>query len=423
MKIKLRTRNPRAVEVVSAADSKGILPNDYPRLLNDIKARIRIAQVKATFSANREMILMYWDIGRMIAARQKAAGWGAAIIPRLARDIRNELPEVKGFSERNIGRMIAFYLEYPDLAVILPMSLAKLPEPAVSTGVLPTALAKSTLSKNVSAKVQQLVAQLPWAHNVLLIQKVKDLSLRFWYMRQTIEQGWSHDVLSLMIDSRVHERQGKAVTNFKLKLPAPQSDLALQTLKDPYIFDFLTLQEPFHEREMETSLIRHLEKFLLELGQGFAFVVRQFHLDVGKEDFYVDLLFYHLRLRCFVVVDLKKGAFKPEYAGKMNFYCSVVDDRMRHASDNPTIGLILCQDKNKVVAEYALQGVRKPIGVSEYQLTRALPREFKSALPSIVEIEAELSGKKVYNDQPKKIIPDATESARCSQSRRYRQNH
>jgi len=235
------------------------------------------------------------------------------------------------------------------------------------------------------------VAQLPWAHNVLLIQKIKDLPTRLWYMRQTLAQGWSRNVLALMIDGRAQQRQGQAITNFDQQLPGPQSDLAAQAIKDPYIFDFLTLEEPFHERELETGLLAHVEKFLLELGQGFAFVGRQYHLDVGQDDFYIDLLFYHLRLRCFIVVDLKKGPFKAEYAGKMNFYCNVVDDRLRHPTDQPTVGLILCQDKNRLVAEYALKGVNKAIGVSEYQLTRALPAKLKSSLPSIEEIEAELS--------------------------------
>jgi predicted nuclease of restriction endonuclease-like (RecB) superfamily len=359
-----------------AAQSRG-LPAAYATMWRAIKTRIRTAQLKATLSANREMILLYWDVGRMVSERQDREGWGTAVVPRLARDIRNDMPEVKGFSERNIGRMIAFFRAYPDPAAILPQPVAKLSD---KHGGTPSA-----------SLTQQLVAELPWGHNIVLMEKVKDPATRLWYMRQALEQGWSRNVLALMIGSHAHERQGKAITNFDRKLSPPQSDLAGQVLKDPYIFDFLTLQEPFHERELELTLIRHLEKFLLELGQGFAFVGRQFHLDVGEEDFYIDLLFYHLRLRCFVVIELKKGTFKPEYAGKMNFYCSVVDDLLRHKDDQPTIGLILCQDRRKVVAEYALRGVRKPIGVSEYRLTRALPREFKSALPSIEAIEKELS--------------------------------
>lgn len=225
----------------------------------------------------------------------------------------------------------------------------------------------------------------------MLIEKIKDLKIRLWYMRTTIEDGWSRNVLNLMINSDSYGREGNAVTNFDQMLPSPQSDLAQQALKDPYIFDFLTLDEPFREREQETGLVRHLEKFLLELGTGFSFVGRQYHLDVGKEDFYIDLLFYHLKLRCFVVIDLKKGPFRPEYAGKMNFYLNVVDDRLKHETDNLSIGMILCQDKKKILAEYALRGVAKPIGVSEYELTRALPDKLKSALPTIEEIEEELS--------------------------------
>ncbi|MSS70554.1 MAG: DUF1016 domain-containing protein [Candidatus Latescibacteria bacterium] len=350
------------------------LPFGYAPFLQAVKDRIRAAQVRASLSANSEMIHLYWDIGRAIAERQEREGWGASVIPRLARDIQNELPEVKGFSERNIGRTIAFYREYPDPATILPTPLAKLPN-----------------ASDPVVKEPLPVVQLPWAHNVLLIQKVKDLPTRFWYMQQTLEQGWSHDMLAQMINSQVHRRTGKAVHNFQRTLPPPQSDLAEQILKDPYIFDFLTLAEPFRERELEVGLLRHVEKFLLELGQGFAFVGRQFHLEVGDDDFYLGLLFYHLRLRCFMVVDLKKGAFKAEYAGKMNFYCNVVDDRLRHPDDRPTIGLILCQQKNRVVAEYALKGVNKAIGVSEYQFTRALPKELQSSLPTVEEMEARLA--------------------------------
>lgn len=373
----------------------------YSALLTEVKLRIRSAQVRATLGANAEMLAMYWDVGRMIEQRQKAEGWGAAVIPRLARDIRNELPEVKGFSERNLKRMVAFFREYSTLLPIGPrvvaqlndgdqkgpLSVAQLPDTSGRKTILPQPVAKLDSAE----QVQRLVAQLPWAHNVLLMQKIKHFPTRCWYMMAAIQEGWSRDVLTAMIKNRTHERQGKAVTNFEARLPSPQSDLARQVLKDPYIFDFLTLEEPFHEREMETGLIRHLEKFLLELGQGFAFVGRQVHLDVEEEDFYIDLLFYHLKLRCFVVIDLKKGPFKPEYAGKVNFYCSVVDERLRHPQDNPTIGLILCQDKKKVIAEYALRGVKKPIGVSEYELTRALPARFKSALPAIETIEKELS--------------------------------
>ncbi len=354
----------------------------YAELLGQIKLRIRQGQTRAVFSANAEMINMYWDIGRMLQERQQQEGWGAGVIPRLSRDLRNELPEVKGFSERNIKRMLALYREYP-AAAFVPQAVAQIKVSAI----VPQVVAQ-TDNQDV---LQRLVVKIPWGHNILLMEKVKDLKTRIWYMQAIVAQGWSRDILLHMIEGRAHERQGKTVHNFKDRLPALQSDLAQQTLKDPYIFDFLTIEEPFHERELETGLIRHLQKYLLELGQGFAFVGRQYHLDIGDDDFYIDLLFYHLRLRCYVVVELKKGGFKPEYAGKMNFYCNVVDDRLRHEADNPTIGLILCQDKKSVLAEYTLRGVAKPIGVSEYELTRALPDSLKSALPSIEEIERELS--------------------------------
>ena len=263
---------------------------------------------------------------------------------------------MKGFSERNIKLMVQFAQEYP------------------AAFAATSAIGQPVVAQLPSAEIgQPAVAQIPWAHNVLLMQRVKDVSARAWYMQQTMANGWSRNVLMLAIDGRAHERQGKAITNFPQLLPSPQSDLAQQTLKDPYLFDFLTLEEPFHERELEASLVRHLEKFLLELGQGFAFVGRQYRLDIGDEDFYIDLLFYHLRLRSFVVIDLKTGPFKPEYAGKLNFYCNVVNDRLRHVADQPTIGLILCQTKDRVLAEYALSGIDKPIGVSSYELTRRYP--------------------------------------------------
>lgn len=346
----------------------------YADLLDRVKTRIREGQTRAVQAVTRELLCLYWDIGRLLVEKQGAEGWGAGVLRRLSNDLKNELPETKGFSERNLKLMTQFFREYPGLFPIGQPVVAQLPA-----------------GSSEMEKGQQLVAQLPWAHHVLLMQKVKSLADRLWYMGMALEQGWSRNVLHLMIESQAHRRQGRAITNFAVRLPPLQSDLARQSLKDPYIFDFLTLTEPYHERELETGLLQHLEKFLLELGQGFAFVGRQYHLDIGEEDFYIDLLFYHLRLRCFVVIELKKGAFKPEYAGKMNFYLNALDERLKHSTDHPTLGLILCQEKNRVVAEYALGGVDKPIGVSEYEIARTLPAEIKSALPSIEEIEAELA--------------------------------
>jgi len=367
------------------------VPSGFPKLLKEIKERIQQAQTRAILAANAELVRLYWDIGRIIDARQRQEGWGAGVIPRLASDLKNELSEVKGFSERNLDRMIAFYRTYPRPDDFSPPPVAKLPSVRNS----PPPVAKSASSKIVPQPASQGTASLlwsvPWAHHVLLMEKVKDLDTRTWYLQQTLTNGWSRSVLLAMIQSGAHTRQGKAITNFGEKLPSPQSDLAQQTLKDPYLFDFLTLQEPFHERELETSLIDDVQRFLMELGQGFAFVGRQHRIEAGDTDYYIDLLFYHLTLRCFVVIDLKKGEFKPEYAGKMNFYLTVVDDKLRNEHDAPSIGLILCQDRNHVIAEYALQRVSSPIGVSQYEFTRTLPTTLKSALPTIEEIEAELT--------------------------------
>ena len=291
----------------------------YGELLKAVKSRIRQAQTKAVLSANAEMILMYWDIGRMIDQRQKEEGWGAGVIPKLSRDLRNDLPEIKGFSERNLKRMIRLYREYPFLFPEVPQPVAQSYEqdPNEKVPQLVAQLQPATNKNNEN--IRELILNLPWGQNFLLIEKLKEMPVRIWYMQMTIEKGWSRNVLQLMIESNAHERQGAAITNFETHLPSPQSDLAKQALKDPYIFDFLTLDEPFRERELEIGLVKQLEKFLLELGQGFSFVGRQYHLDIGEQDFYIDLLFYHLKLRCFVVIDLKKGKFKPDYAGKMNF--------------------------------------------------------------------------------------------------------
>ena len=353
----------------------------YAGLLTDIKERIQTAQTRAVLAVNGELIRLYWQIGQLLDARQAIAGWGAGIIPQLALDIRNELPEVKGFSERNIKLMLQFFRTYPALFAASP----DFGQPVV-------AQSGTTSLQPSSAIGQPLVAQLPWAHNVLLMQSVKDKAARDWYAEQTLRNGWSRNVLKMQIDTQAHARHGQAPNNFATRLPVPQSDLARQAFKDPYIFDFLTLDASFHERELETGLVQHLEKFLLELGQGFAFVGRQYRVAVGDNDFYIDLLFYHLKLRAYLVIELKRGDFKPEYAGKLNFYCNVVDDTLRHASDAPTIGLMLCQSKDNVLAEYALRGIDKPIGIASYELTRALPATLQSALPSIESIEAELRG-------------------------------
>ncbi len=370
-----------------------IVRSDFAALVTEVKGRIQAAQTRAMLAVNAELVRLYWDIGRIIDERQQREGWGAAVIPRLTVSLHNELPDVKGFSERNVKRMLAFYREYRGLVASSLQAATQIAPASKVTQPVAQIHTAPKVPPPVALLQESLFWTVPWAHHVILIEKVKDLPTRRWYMEQTLANGWSRNILALQIDAQAHARHGKTVSNFAAMLPAPQSDLVQQTLKDPYIFDFLTLAEPFHERELETALVRHLEKFLLELGQGFAFVGRQYRLDVGNEDFYIDLLFYHLRLRAFIVIDLKKGKFKPEYAGKLNFYCNVVNDRLKHTSDAPTIGLILCQTKDHLLAEYSFAGIDKPIGISTYELTRALPTDLQSALPTVEEIEAELTAR------------------------------
>lgn len=339
----------------------------YNSLLTNIKNRVRQGQLKANVAANTELLATYWDIGRLIYLQQQKKGWGQGVIPKLAADLKNELSEEKGFSERNLKFMVQFYNEYQN-----GISNRKPPVSQLETDE------------------QQLIKNVGWAHHITLIQKIKDLSTRYWYMQQIVEQGWSRNTLIVQIKNKVHERQAALVHNFDNTLANTHANWAKQTFKDPYIFDFLTLATEFSERELELELVKHVEKFLLELGAGFAFVGRQYKLVISNKDFYLDLLFYHLKMRCFIVIDLKKGDFIPEYAGKMNFYCSAVDDLLKHPSDQATIGLILCKGKDKIFAEYALRDFNKPIGISEYELTQILPDKLKSNLPSIEEIEKEL---------------------------------
>jgi predicted nuclease of restriction endonuclease-like (RecB) superfamily len=331
-------------------------PQTYGALLASIKERIQTARVRASLAVNRELVLLYWNIGKEILARHQEEGWGKNIIPRLAKDLTSQFPNMKGFSPRNLGYMKAFAEAWPDESIL-----------------------------------QQLVAKLPWGHNVRLLDLVKNTEERVWYLNAAIENGWSRNVLELHIEACLYRRQGKAVTNFQRTLPAPQSDLAQQLLKDPYNFDFLTLSQDAHERELEVGLVEHIQKFLLELGRGFAFVGRQYPLEAGGEDFRIDLLFYHLKLRCYLVIDLKMTSFKPEYAGKMNFYLAAVDDLLRHPDDKPSIGLILCKTKNGIIAEYALRGTTTPMGISEFTHVEKLPEPLKGTLPTIEEIEAELA--------------------------------
>jgi predicted nuclease of restriction endonuclease-like (RecB) superfamily len=326
----------------------------YVALLSDLKERIRTARLRAAVAVNQEMILLYWSIGRDILTRQSVEGWGARVIDRLAADLRRDFPDMTGLSARNLKYMRAFAEAYPDELI-----------------------------------VQQVVARLPWGHNVRLVEAIKDEKERLWYARQAAEHGWSRNVLAHQIDTGLFARQGRAVTNFARTLPAPQSDLAREMMKDPYSFDFLSLGSQISERELERGLMDHIRDLILELGKGFAFVGSQYHIEVGGQDYYLDLLFYHLRLRCFVVVELKVEEFKPEFAGKLNFYLSAVDDLLRHQSDNPTIGIILCNGKNAVVVEYALRDAAKPMGVAAYRLSPALPARLEAQLPTVQDLAGE----------------------------------
>ena len=334
-------------------------PDGYADWLAELKTRIHTAQQRAALAVNRELVLLYWQIGRDILERQAAQGWGAKVIERLAHDLRNAFPEMKGFSRANLMYMRAFAEAWPDEQI-----------------------------------VQQAVGQLPWGHNLVLLTRLKQPEQRLAYAQAAIELGWSRNVLNIHIETRLLERTGKAVTNFAERLPPPGSDLARESLKDPYLFDFLDVGKEADEREIESALVEHITQFLLELGAGFAFVGRQVLLDVGGDEFFIDLLFYHLKLRCYVVIELKTGKFKPEHLGQLGFYMTAVDKQIKHELDNATIGLLLCKSKNKVVAEYALGDKTQPMGIAEYKLVEALPEHLKTNLPSIEQIERELQGDK-----------------------------
>ena len=332
-------------------------PVGYADWLADLKGRIHAAQQRATLAVNRELVLLYWQIGRDILARQAEQGWGAKVIERLAHDLRTAFPEMKGFSPRNLKYMRAFAEAWPEAEF-----------------------------------VQGVLAQLPWYHQLALLDKLDSPESRSWYATQAIEHNWSRNILVMQIETRLLERNGKAVTNFAISLPKPQSDLARESVKDPYRFDFLGLTEEAQEREIENALVKHVTEFLLELGAGFAFVGRQVLLDVGGDEFFIDLLFYHLKLRCYVVIELKGGKFKPEHLGQLGFYLTAVDRQVKSEHDNSTIGLLLCKSKNKIVAEYALGDKTQPMGIAEYKLLESLPAELQTSLPSIEQIERELAG-------------------------------
>ncbi len=336
------------------------LPGDYAATLTELKHRIAETRLRTVLSANAAMVLLYWEVGRTILQRQSAEGWGARIIDRLSADLRGAFPDMQGLSARNLKYMRAFAAAWPDRAI-----------------------------------VQGPLAQITWYHNLALLEKIEDPETRLWYAGRTVEHGWSRAVLVIQIDGQAHLRQGKAIHNFPATMPPADSDMAAQVFKDPYLFDFLGTADPRREREVEQALVDHIRRFLLELGTGFAFAGSQVPLEVGDQDFYVDLLFYHLKLRCYVVIELKAVPFEPAFIGQLNLYLSAADDLLRHPDDKPTIGLLLCRSKNKVVVEYALRNLKRPIGVAQWEtrIVKSLPKELKGILPTVAEIERELAGK------------------------------
>lgn len=362
-KRKQRGKDKKSV-VFPVADTIAPVPFGYAADLNEIVSRIASTRLRTVLAANNEMVLLYYDIGTTILQKQNSAGWGAKVIDRLSADIVKQFPDMKGFSPRNLKYMRAFASAWPDRAV-----------------------------------VQEVLAQISWYHNIALMEKLDNNDERIWYAKATRQNGWSHNILSIQIETRAFQRRGKSTNNFNVTLPSPQSDMAQQIFKDPYLFDFLGTAETRREKELEAGLVNHIQKFLLELGSGFAFVGNQVHLELGGNDFYLDLLFYHLRLRAYVVIELKAGTLDPGDVSQLNMYMNVVDDVLKHENDNKTIGLLLVKKKNKVIAEYCLRGYKNPIGIAEWEkeICDSLPREFKHSLPSIMEIEKELSNATLVN--------------------------
>jgi len=337
------------------------LNNEYKHWLKDLKQKVLQSQLKAVVKVNGALLEFYWELGEEIVHRQAQARWGDGFLKQLSQDLMAEFPEMKGFSKRNLEQIRKWYQFWSSASEIAQQPVAQL-------------------------------WQIPWGHNLKIIAKCQSVEEAVYYVQNTMDNGWSRSVLTHQIESGLWQRKGKAISNFNETLPAPQSDLAQQALKDPYVFDFLTLSKQHSERELEQGLIEHITHFLLELGAGFAYMGKQYPIQVGERDFFIDLLFYHAQLHCYVVIELKIGDFEPEHAGKLNFYIKAIDEQLRKEADQPTIGILLCKNKDRLVAEYALSDIQKPIGVSEYQLTQSLPKNLQSKLPSIEEIENELAG-------------------------------
>lgn len=354
------------------------ISNSYSATLRTLKEKIKQARLRSSISVNKELLSVFWEIGNVVLQQQKTEGWGTKVIDRLANDLKSEFPDMQGFSSRNIKYMRAFAEAYPHFSIVQE------PLAQINKSFQKSKIAKTTLI------TQWPLEQLTWYHHITLLDKIKDLKTRYFYMQKTIENGWSRNVMVAQIESTLHKRQGNAINNFETTLTPPQSDLAKEALKSPYVFDFLNMSETIQEKDLEKGLIQHFEKFMLELGRGFALMGRQYKLVVKGDEFFLDLIFYNHQLRCFIVFELKVGDFKSDYAGQLNFYINAVDEQLKGADDAPTIGVLLCKTPNETVVKYSLHGIKSPMGVAEYQLAEALPKHLKSEIPSIAELEAEI---------------------------------
>jgi predicted nuclease of restriction endonuclease-like (RecB) superfamily len=370
------------------------LDKEYLNWVSEIKTKIRSTQIRAALAANAILIEFYWDLGRMIAEKQAQTAWGDRLLERLSSDLKAEFPDMQGFSRTNLVFCKMFYTAFPFDSPfekqIGSQAVNQLQSAIYQEKQISSQAVNQIIPQSGGQLLHKVIFNTPWGHIRLIIGKVKDTKTALFYFVETQKNGWSRDVLALQIKNNLHLRQGKAINNFGATLPQPLSDLAQQTLKDPYIFDFFTMTQPYHEKDIENQLVEHITKFMLELGKGFAFVGRQFHLEIAESDYYIDLLFYNIQLKCYVVIELKNTKFIPEYAGKLNFYLSAVDTLLKRDDDKPAIGILLCRDKNNIEAEFALRDINKPMGVSEFSLVEALPDNLQSSLPTIEEIENEL---------------------------------
>jgi predicted nuclease of restriction endonuclease-like (RecB) superfamily len=377
-----------------------MIDKEYKSWLSDIKLKVRNVQIKAALRVQTELLNFYWELGADIVAKQSHARWGDGLIEQLSKDLMAEFPEIKGFSRSNLMYIKKWYLFYSSATLPIQISQQDVsqlpPEQKVQqpVGQIQEAEKSQQIVDQTGQRAIPHITRIPWGHNIAIITKCKNIDEALYYVQCTLAHNWSRSVLVHQIESGLYKREGKAVSNFALTLPKPQSDLATQTLKDPYVFDFLTMTKDYNERDLENALISHVRQFLMELGAGFAYMGKQIVVQVGEREFFIDLLFYHTKLHCYVVVELKVVDFEPEHTGKLNFYLKAIDSQLRTDCDQPTIGILICKKKDKIVAEYALSDINKPIGVSEYQLTESIPDTFKGSLPTIEQIEAELGGER-----------------------------